>query len=870
MSQPPPGDVEPSQVLEREEQCGLLRSAAEASMSGSGQVVLVSGPAGAGKTTLVQLALRRLAAPGGTRPVALVGRCDPVATPMALGPLHDIALHLPDDVVARLDADGRRAELFASLHRFLAAHHTVLVIEDVHWADEATLDLVVHLGRRMGSTRSLLVCTFRSDEIVRAHPLRRALGALGPAPVRIDVPPLSFDAVRQLTIGSTLDAASVFARTHGNAFFVSEVLANPEQRVPATVEDAVLARAAGLGPTAWSILDAVALSPHGLPLEVASQEPIGTLADVDAVLACGLVIDDRSRLRCSHDLVRLTLDAQVAGHRRVVTHRRLLDALTEHGVPVGELAAAAAHAIGAGDAEAIVRHSLAAARYAAVQRAHRQAADHYVNALRFVDRIDPERVDEVMHGASYQAYLTNDLDTAVRWAARRCERLLEPLAAGDAHRWLSRVMWFQGRTADAHRAGRRAINLLDPLGPSRELAWACSNMAQLAMLDSRIEETVHWADRALTLAQALGAADVESHAANNLGTGSMEAGRPEGEPMLRRALGVALDHDLGEHAARAYTNLGFQLTWQRRLTEAADVLDTGIEYCETHELDSWVAYMSATRAKVDLLLGDHAAASRRAAELLEAEPPAITRQQALEVLATCRLRAGDDGGLVDEHTRLAEQLGDFVRVLPAVVLELERAWMLGTSADLSRAREVARRAMEHGDAFGAAALVRWLARLEPSCVDVSTEQVSAAVAAELRGDWRRAETEWTTAGCVVEAAMAAALTLDRTKVREALDRLVSLGATATADAVRRDVARLGMESVPRGASSSTRANPAGLTDRQLEVLARLAAGDSNTEIADALVISKKTADHHVSAILAKLGVRTRGQAVARAVERGWL
>jgi len=160
-------------LLEREDHVEQLVSAAIAARDGHGGVVFVSGEAGAGKTSTVRAALDTLSAPGSTRPVVLIGHADPVATPTAFGPLHELAEEMPVAVRDALRSDGPRAELFAVVLGFLTDHHVALIIEDVHWADDATLDLLLHLGRRMAATRSVLVCTFRSDEIGRTHPLRR-------------------------------------------------------------------------------------------------------------------------------------------------------------------------------------------------------------------------------------------------------------------------------------------------------------------------------------------------------------------------------------------------------------------------------------------------------------------------------------------------------------------------------------------------------------------------------------------------------------------------------------------------------------------------------------------------------------------------
>jgi DNA-binding CsgD family transcriptional regulator len=258
-------------------------------------------------------------------------------------------------------------------------------------------------------------------------------------------------------------------------------------------------------------------------------------------------------------------------------------------------------------------------------------------------------------------------------------------------------------------------------------------------------------------------------------------------------------------------------------------------------------------------------------DLLANDPPAITRQLALQVLATWELREMGNGGLVAEHHSLANDLDDFVRLVPAAALELERCWTLGERPDTTEATHLAERALSSGSSWSYGQLAFWLCLLGDAVAsELDVARAPAPVAASLRGDWTEAATRWTDLGCAVEAALCTARTLDRGAARAAIDQLLHLGAHATADAVRRDLAAAGMRSVPRGARASSHANPLGLTARQLEVLQRIAAGESNAEIARRLVISEKTVDHHVSAVLAKVGVTNRREAAAAARREGWV
>lgn len=207
-----------------------------------GHIVLVAGEAGVGKTSLVR------AFCDGDERRSLWGGCDALTTPQPLGPVMDMARQTGGQLARAIVADNARHLLFSAFLDLLAGQPTVAVIEDAHWADEATLDLLMFLGRRIGQTTSLLVITYREEAVGPSHPLRAVLGVLaGQHQVRrIALPPLSQRTVADIAKAHGLDTGELFERTGGNPFFVAEVLANPGPAVPASVRDAVLARAAAL------------------------------------------------------------------------------------------------------------------------------------------------------------------------------------------------------------------------------------------------------------------------------------------------------------------------------------------------------------------------------------------------------------------------------------------------------------------------------------------------------------------------------------------------------------------------------------------------------------------------------------------------
>jgi hypothetical protein len=248
-------------LLERDSELDELRAAVQEATAGRGRVVLLHGEAGIGKTSLVNAL--RAEPPDGVR--VLVGSCDAMSTPRTLGPLRDLAPAVGPRLREALRA-GDREEVYAALRDELAdAYCTVLIVEDVHWADEATLDVLRYLARRIDDLPAVLVLTYR-DELDRDHPLNRLLGDLGHGDRvdRIALPHLSAAAVGALTADSGLDADRVYRMTEGNPYFVSELVASADEaRVPPTVVDAVTGRLRRLDGATQDHVEQLAVVPSG-------------------------------------------------------------------------------------------------------------------------------------------------------------------------------------------------------------------------------------------------------------------------------------------------------------------------------------------------------------------------------------------------------------------------------------------------------------------------------------------------------------------------------------------------------------------------------------------------------------------------------
>jgi DNA-binding CsgD family transcriptional regulator len=856
-------------LLERSAQLeGLDDRLAAIRADGRGRLVLIAGEAGVGKTSLV----RRFCDVARTARV-LWGACDTLYTPRPLGPLVDIADEAGGELAAVVGDGPTPGVLVAALARDLRRQApAIVVIEDVHWADDATLDVLRLLARRIESMPALVVATYRNDELDPAHQLRVVLGELrSHASDRVALPPLSRDAVAQLAAPAGVDDAELFRRTAGNPFFVTESLAATDGHLPDTVRDAVLARAAPLDAAARTVLDAVAVVPQHAELWLLEALADGDLDGLDACLASGMLRAERDGVGFRHEIARAVIEESLAPHRRRALHRRALVALAD-GRP--DLARLAHHADAAHDPEAVLRYASAAGDLAARLGSHGEAAAQFARALRYADALAPERRAELLARRSYECYLIDRIPEAIaarEAALREHSAAGDTLREGDARRWLSRLAWFSGDNAAAEAQARQAVELLEPLAPGRELAMAYSNMAQLRMLADDVPAAKEWGGRAIALAERLGETEILVHALNNVGTTELRVGSSAGGASLERSLELALRAGLQEHVARAYTNLSTTALSLRDYASADRWLEAGIAYCEERDLDAWLMYMTGFRARSELERGrlDAAAASAHAV-LDRPGVPTASRITPLAVLGRLRARRGDPDpwSPLDEALELARETGELQRVGPVAAARAEALWLGGDLAPIARETATALvMALERGNAWCTGELVAWRHRAGVRD-DVTLEAVAEPYALELRGAGEAASEAWAAIGCPFEAALALAHAEAEPARRRALAELQRIGARPAAARVARALREGGARNVRSGPRAATRENPAGLTARELEVLELIAAGLRNAEIAERLFLSAKTVAHHVSAVLRKLGVQTRSQAGAEAARLG--
>jgi DNA-binding CsgD family transcriptional regulator len=747
-----------------------------------------------------------------------------------------------------------------------------MVLEDVHRADGATLDVMRLLGRRVAGLSALVVVTYREDEISAAHPLRIVLGELDAASdvTRLAINPLSLEAVAELAGSQGVDPEELFRRTGGNPFFVTEVLAAETDAIPAAVRDAVLARAARLSDPARRLLEAVAAVPPQAEVRLLEAIAGDVVGNLEECLASGMLEPGSDGVTFRHELARLTIQEALAPDRRIALDRAALGALADPRLAQLDVDRLAHHAAGAGDAEAVLRFAPAAGERAAALGAHREAAAHYGRVLPFAHTLRSEAHAELLERYSHECYLTNQGDEAAAALQRAIELHREQgrtRAEGAALSSLSLILSCPGRVAESERAAHEAVTLLERLPAGRELAVAFANLSLVSM---DAEDSVLWGERALTLADSLDDTEVRADALINVANARYVSGAPGGRDQLVRCFELSREAGLDEQAGRALVSLVWGATGRREYAVADEYLECGLEFVESRGLELFRLYLLAFKASAAVAEGRWTEALDCASLVLrESFPSTAPPALALTAIGLIRARRGESErwAPLDEALALVESSRELQRLAPVAAARAEAAWLDGESAKIARATEEAfALALQHKAEWPLGELACW--RWRAGLLDEPPTGAAEPYARQISGDWQRAGELWDEIGCPYEAALALAEADDQDALRYAYDELHRMGAGPAAAIVARRLRQRGARGLPRGPRKATRQNPAQLTARELEVLGLVAQGLGNREIAARLFLSEKTVAHHVSAILRKLDVRTRAQASAQAVRLG--
>jgi DNA-binding CsgD family transcriptional regulator len=858
------------ELIERTGFLTILQSHFKTVAKGEGHCVFVTGEAGIGKTSLVKAFCKEL-----TDDASIyVGTCDALFTPRPLAPLYDILFQMRNDLSQMNPDIDDRPSFFTKFLQEINNQKgtTILIFEDIHWADEATLDFIKFLARRITMVRCLFILTYRDNEIHTRHPLRTVLGQLNPGSfTRMQLPPFTKEAVDKLAKEKGYNGENIYSVTGGNPFYVNEILAGYSAGVPDNIKDSILSVYNRLDENTKRIWELLSVMPTGFQLnELEMMEP-QFAESIENCLDTKILIIDKGTIFFKHELYRRTVESSLSPLLRIALHKKILSLLLDSFELNGKIEQIIHHAKNANDYDLVIKYAPDAARQAASVGAHVESAKLYLSAIEYYQGNDADLLISIFEGYAYECYLTNQIKEAIIYTGRALnlwKKKNELGKIGNAMRFLSRLWWFDGNRKQAESFARQAIDVLKDQPACSAKAMAYSNMSQLKMLSDEPEECIHWGNKAIAMAKELGDDEILSHALNNVGDVQIRitATWKDGLALLQESLAIALNNSYHEHAARAYTNIAHNGILTRQYGVALENIDAGIRYCEERDLDSWTTYLLSSRARMLLDTGKWKEADRLSNELLHDECVSpLVRMIALVITGTIQMRKGDDGAfsILQEAISIAMGTMELQRIIPALVAAMECEWITGREFIPHEVLDETIKMTKHmGNRYENAEFAYWLRKARR--IQLSTRETFEGFEMFDRVSAYKAAQLWEKAGCPYHHALALYEGSDDDKKR-AITIIHDLGADAVYEKLKMEMRSSGIRSIPRGMRKSTQSNPASLTDRELDVLQLLNQGMQNKEIAAALFISAKTVDHHISSILFKLDVNTRVKAVQEAV-----
>jgi DNA-binding CsgD family transcriptional regulator len=511
-----------------------------------------------------------------------------------------------------------------------------------------------------------------------------------------------------------------------------------------------------------------------------------------------------------------------------------------------------------------------AAKQAALLGSHREAAANYLTALENSENLSAIKKLELYQGRYYECYLTGQIEEAIK-ACRVIQEILtgldDPLQLGENYRRLSRLMWFSSNFTKGEEYILKAIEILEKLPQSHQLAMSYSNLSQVCMNQDKPNLSLEWAEKAIKLARKLNDTEVEIHALNNIGCAKMDTYDYAGKPSLKRSLNLALQKGFDDHASRAYMNLGLINLSSRNLEAAHQNFSDGSEHCHEKNLDTYKLSMMGGISKIYLDRGHWDEAVEKAEIVLkQKDVNYFDKITAFAVIGTVRARRNDPGALIALDKVLSSPLQSGDCTFIAKMAKAETYWLLNKLDLIIEEIETDYlHFLENYNPWKVGELAFWLWR--GGKLSKPLDNIAKPYSLQINGDWQGAANEWKKLGCPYEEALALADGNEDSK-RKALAILESLGAAATINLIKQQMREEGIKNIPKGPRQSTKENPAGLTGRQMDVLKLLTEGLSNSEIASKLFISPKTVDHHISAILSKLNLHSRTEVATFAQSSG--
>ncbi len=859
------------ELIERDTFLNLLQQQFNNTGEGEGHCVFVSGEAGIGKTSLVKAFCNEHDSDCNI----YLGACDALFTPRPLAPLYDIIWQVNRDLWPAGQNIEERSELFGRFYRELSnrKEKSIIVFEDIHWADEATLDFIKFFARRIAHLQCLFILTFRDDEIHARHPIRTVLGQLSPDSfTRMQLMPLSRQAVEKMSLEKGYDGENVYTISGGNPFYVNEILASYSPGIPDNIKDSILSvynRQDEKTRTAWDLLS---ILPEGFNIKyLETIDPLYSGAIQNSLESKIIILKDET-LFFKHEIYRRTIEASLSPFTRVRYNKKMLDVFRKSFEQNQDFEKIVHHAKNANEYELVVQYAPLAAERAACIGSHIEASKLYLTAIEYYQGNDKKILTQFYESYAYECYLTNQIKEAIIYTGKSLNLWKEKNndeKIGNCLRFLSRLWWFDGNGKKARAYGSEAVEILKGQSSSKAKAMAFSNMAQLKMLSDEYDECLLWGERSIVIAKELNDDEIISQALTSMGSALMlrELSIDKGMPLLQQSMEIALKKSYHEGVARAYIEMGSNGIIIKDYPFAKKILEEGINYCDRKDLDSMKLYMLGWLARLNLETGFWDEAYGNAIKLIENEDllPVI-KISALTIAALIKMRKGGEGALslLLEAKDMAFETMELQRIVLVSFALLEYEWITGEAIlETGTINKVIDMMEEVGKISKQSKFYYWLSKARKQFPQLGQIYLTDTESNQLPPLQEAAK--WKKIGCPYEHALALFEGSEDDK-RRTLAVLQELGAEAVCKKLKLEMRMLGIKSIPRGIRKSTLANSALLTNRELDILLLLKEELQNKEIAARLFISPKTVDHHISSILFKLNVNSRIKAVNEAAK----
>jgi len=854
------------ELIERTDVLSILQTEFEKTVGGEGHCVLINGEAGIGKTALVMAFCKQQDC------IVYQGSCDALFTPRPLAPLYDIIWQIKKDLWPVSHTIEERSELFLKVFYELSLHqqNILIVFEDIHWADEATLDFIRFFIRRLPQLKCLFILTFRDDNNLSGHSLRNTFGGISPHLfTRIQLQPLSRQAVHKLAEEKGFDPESVYTISGGNPFYVTEILATYSPGIPENIKDSILAvynqQEEGTR-NAWQICSVI---PEGLEVSRFAKLK-SSWEGMDHCFALKIIIVKNDRVIFKHELYRRTIEASLSPFKRIVLNKTILELFLQT-FDEKDIERIVHYAKHANENKVVVQYAPIAAKKAAAVGAHVEASKLYLSAIEYSEEIDTDNLPALFEAYAYECYLINQIKESIIYEGKALKlwtQKNEIEKAGNCLRFLSRLWWYDGNRTEAEKYGKQAIELFESQPASKAKAMALSNVSQLKMLCDEHDECIRWGRLAIDMAKEINDEEILCHALNNVGSSQWKSDYADnaGKNLLLESLHLALKHSFHEHAARAYSNIISVALLAKDYELCQEYLPEAINYCEERNLDASKNYKLYMKSRILLETGNPKAAAAIAENLLS-DPNQLgtAKMGSIIVMLTIKMRQGKNDilPLLFEAKSLIFKTQEHQRIIPLVIALLQYEWLsdmsmlsdkeLTTSIDL--AQKVSAITLNSEFDF-------WLKKVRKQCIQLP--KLYEPYQLLRNGKIRAAASFWEKKHCPFDQAMTLFEGNEDDK-KASLVILQHLEAYVICEKIKMEMRAGGIRKIPRGQRESTKTNPMNLTNRELDVLQLLHKGIQNKEIAQSLFISPKTVDNHISNILFKLDVNSRAKAVNEAV-----